>query len=187
MTSPNSYPTSHEQELAPKPIDVGMKTWEATTAESPVVQTKGLGPCIGIAVYDAVKREGRMAHIAVPMLEQQTIADFLGSPVESPADTQNLQVWVRGGQPNLRDEGAKMFSLMGRDVIANSLAAAGISPDQMDVAWDDEPMGSRSTRMILDAQTGQFESLVSPRPEVAVEIGREAIAGASPAIFELAA
>ncbi|MDB5181874.1 MAG: hypothetical protein JWP13_637 [Candidatus Saccharibacteria bacterium] len=176
MISHNASPGQPEQGPS-QPINVGMQGWEKTTAESPIIQTHGLGPCIGIAIYNPADKVGHLAHIATPGAEQQTIADFLSSATDNGAAAQNLQVWVRGGQVNRQNAGSEFIGLFGRQSLVEGLTAAGISAEQMNVEWDENPVESQGTRMKLDATTGEFQSLVAPAPHVAQAIGQEALMG----------
>lgn len=154
-----------------------MKEWNKTAPEAPAIETHGLGPCVGIAIHNPARRQGYMAHIATPLLEHPLIQEMLAVAVTDES-RDGLKVWLRGSRlPAENDDGQRDFVLMGRDIVTNSLEAAGLSPEQIDVQWDEGDMTEPGTRMILDAETGEFQSFKPPVQE-AQAIGLQAVEGA---------
>lgn len=159
-------------------IEVGKRELARTTAESPVVETSGLGPCIGIAVHDPTTRTGYMTYLVMPMGEQPTITALMQSAISGAADPRQLRVWVRGGRaPKDNDRGQRDWQLMQRDIVANSLQQFGLQPTQIDSRWDDADVETTSTHMRLDARTGEFSS-ETPDPEALKASGGTALRAA---------
>jgi chemotaxis protein CheD len=172
-TMTESDSTQPEKTSTPTSIEVGMKEWAKSTLESPILKTRGLGPCIGIATYDPETGIGHLAHIAIPLFEQKSIDAFLQSVLAGATD--DLKIWVRGGQrdPNM----AETFDMpqMGRDMITAQLAALGLPEGNTDIEWDKSGMGAQSTRMSLDTQTGTFETSVAITDQGLRELGNLAM------------
>jgi chemotaxis receptor (MCP) glutamine deamidase CheD len=159
MTNPNAYSQQSGAEQLPPATAVDIREWAKADQENPVIETKGLGPCIGIAAYDPATKTGHMAHIATPMFEQPAIADMLQSVKDTSHDSSNVRIWVRGGQPHPDDATSLMpMGLLNRETVMRNLAEAGFTEDQIDYQFDDAPMGSRSTHMRLDTLSGEFEA-----------------------------
>lgn len=74
-------------------IDMG----ETKTAVAPaIMETTGLGPCIGIIVYDKKLKKGTVAHYPHPNDE---IAQLITEVDQQYPNKKNLSAWVGGGGP----------------------------------------------------------------------------------------
>lgn len=160
------------EHTTPLPIEVGMKEWRKSDSNQPVVETKGLGPCIGVAVWDSASKIGHMYHVARPTFEQEQIPAFLSSIRESSPDSETLKVWLRGGQKS-GNTAIVDFDQDERDYALGVLQSTlNVKDSQMDVVWDESPVGSQGTRMQLDTRTGEFLAEVRPFPQTAQDIGK---------------
>jgi len=89
-------------------INVGMNTWGITKSDHkyPILKTKGLGPCVGVALYDPDKKVAGLVHIVEPRYEpkwQEVCQDIVNTvtPMEKlGANRKTLEVSIIGGYPN---------------------------------------------------------------------------------------
>lgn|GEM_PF-1865879 len=143
----------HDQQ--PGDAEVIVEQGEWGEAEGPQkIETLGLGTCIGVATYDPYKKHGHMAHFQAPKtLEQRMVTEFLDSVTHSASATDNLRVWLRGGQL-VPDPEMIIEARENREYLLDAIEAAGIQPSQIDIHWDTSDV--TSTSISLDCSTGEF-------------------------------
>jgi hypothetical protein len=140
----------HERHL----VDVDVEEWEIARGDS-ILETRGLGPCIGIAAYDPVTRTGHMLHTANPHAAPMVLDEFFGSIAETAHDPERVIFYVRGGHP-CQIEGCEDSTETARQVTLDRLKAFGRSAMSADVEWTENPEGVVDMR--LDTWTGEFVS-----------------------------
>lgn len=122
-----------------------------------VLYTRGLGACIGVAVYDASTKIGHMAHIYSTLGAQKTTLEPLLDSVRlgSTPDSE-LSAWVMGGSSEASIRGEKIL----RTRTVSGLAKLALDPESLSINWNDDEHTLVS--MALDCGTGELEVVKSP-------------------------
>lgn len=169
---------------------VDMKTWAASTDEKPFIATNGLGPCIGVALYDSGSKKGWVGHFANAVLETEALHAMLTDAVSTAGEAGGLHVYVRGGQDSRRlQQRAAAGDLVidigaaNKDTVAEALEQHGIEPSQTDTQYDerywDDPGQEGCTRILLDTRTGDLHEWRKETGEVIQKVGSLGIAGSA--------
>lgn len=148
----------------PEVIDVGMSEW-AVSENDGIIETYGLGLCIGVAIYDSRLRVGYLAHTASYLFPPAGYTDGLSNMLEAVKDRggqpADLKVWIGGGRLGgelfPQPEYNKML-LTKRSQYLARLAELGIPGSQIEVHWNG-PL--ESLAMALDCSTGECTLEVS--------------------------
>lgn len=161
--------------LVPKEVAfVEMKQWRATSdqAEQTTLATIGLGPCIGLTLYNATTKQGWMGHFANPVFEEASVAAMLDEAASSGSPA-TMKIWVRGGQnnPNKPDEIGIDFSAMGKERITDLLSSRKFTIDAADIAYDSRSWAEGATVQRLDVKTGEFQSVVMGAETIPRQLG----------------
>lgn len=147
--------------------DVRVGIADLNTVEAPgKIITVGLGSCIGIAIYDRIKRIGGLAHIMLPDSTQfsnvtnpMKFADLaipmLVEKMEKMGSSKrNMKAKIAGGASMFNFSDKNMITDIGsRNGIAVKVALekAGIPLIAEDIG------GNKGRTVILDADTGAFQ------------------------------
>lgn len=147
--------------------DVRVGIADLNTVEAPgKIITVGLGSCIGIAVYDRIKRIGGLAHIMLPDSKQfsnvtnpMKFAD-LALPIlvenmeKMGASKRNMKAKIAGG--------ASMFNFSDKNMVTDIGARNGIAVKEalqkQGIPLIAEDIGGNKGRtIVLDTTTGNLE------------------------------
>lgn len=147
--------------------DVRVGIADLNTVEAPgKIITVGLGSCIGIAIYDRIKRIGGLAHIMLPDSKQfsnvtnpMKFAD-LAIPMlvekmeKMGANKRNMKAKIAGG--------ASMFNFSDKNMITDIGARNGVAVkealEKAGIPLVAEDIGGNKGRtVILDADTGALQ------------------------------
>jgi len=143
-------------------IKVGIADMNVGTGTS-VLKTTGLGSCVGVTLYDPVKRIGGMAHIMLPSSEiargpatnpakyaDTAIPTLLERMLEAGAVVRRLVAKLAGG--------AQMFAFAGQDTMRigpRNVETCKAMLAELDIPLVAEDTGSNYGRTIeLDSATG---------------------------------
>ncbi len=89
-------------------IIVELDDW--AQAEGPtLLETRGLGPCFGVVIYNPRTETGYMGHFPAPHITGGKLLDMLdAATAEDGTNPAELLVWIRGGEqePELDEESA---------------------------------------------------------------------------------
>lgn len=154
-------------ERNPVTIDVDIDEWEKAQGDS-ILETRGLGPCIGIASYDPISRTGHLLHAANPDSSPDLLDEFFDSIKETAHDPSQVVFYVRGGHAFQIDE--TELSEGSRQVTYERLREFGGMALFADVEWTENPEGVVDMR--LDTLTGSFESESTTLLELLEQLGR---------------
>ncbi len=145
-------------------IKVGMADLNICNAPD-MITTLGLGSCIGIALYDPVKKIGGLAHIMLPdstqMRNNTNIAKFADTGIE-----ELVRKMVAAGAQKSRlvakiAGGARMFEVSGLSAVGNvgerNALASKAKLKQMGIPLLAEEIGKNYGRTVeLYTETGEF-------------------------------
>jgi hypothetical protein len=148
-------------ERDPQVVDVGTDEWCAASGNS-ILETRGLGPCVGIASYDLATRTGHMLHTTNPHLSPKLLDAFFESVAKKAKDTETVVFYVRGGQPEPGSHDA--MTEEARTATLARLKEFGGMATQADVEWLDNPEGVVDIE--LDTMTGKFKAESTTVPEL---------------------
>lgn len=141
-------PEVHSQEIdaATADIRIDQGQWVPTyNGES--IGTEGLGPCIGLAVFNRRTRAGYMAHtVGFVTTAVDEMLDKIAAETE---DRTDLLAWPAGGETSV----AREETLEAREHTLQSLAELGIPPENIKEEWGENP--DEMIHMVLDTTTGQ--------------------------------
>lgn len=127
-------------------IEVNMGEWKRVAGDQ-VIGTFGLGPCIGLAVYDPSEGVGFMAHTAA--MELYTVRAMLDRVAKDGLQPDQLQAWLSGGDI-IEFEGGSYYETIREDAHA-ILIARGLLEKNIAMSWvEDEGLAD----MTLDCGTG---------------------------------
>lgn len=103
-------------------IEVGMGHMQLHATPS-ILVTRGLGSCVGITLYDRVKKIGAMAHSMLPDINKATVktnkARFVNSAIEKMFEDLRNEGCNRLHLEAKLFGGAKMFSFISSDSCLN--------------------------------------------------------------------
>jgi len=113
---------SQEGAIGRKRIEVSMS--EMKIAKAPgVMITRGLGSCLGITIYDSIKKIGAMAHPMLPDIDKAKIKSnpfrFVNSVINKMVEDLQKQGCLKRNLVAKLFGGAHMFSFIAQDSILN--------------------------------------------------------------------
>lgn len=169
MTNENTRQTHNQLIDSLHAVEVPQNQWAQSDDNKGVLFTHGLGPCIGVTMYDPVTKKGFMAHavqIVNPEIGKGVLSEMVSAVRTVVDDTTRLKIWVRGGQTDaaIVDRAARRdgidFSQMGKDFLDQYIEdLVGSDKSRVDIQYDPEPMwGDSATMQRLDTTTGEFTS-----------------------------
>ena len=124
------------------------------------LRTSGLGPCLGIALFDSTKRRGSLGH-STGYPDKFFLENFGKELKKYYKDKTIVKIWLRGvSQPTLKDNeenpGLNESCIKSRLEVINFLKNLGFKEDQIDVNWQQSPL--ESTTITLDLSSGTMQS-----------------------------
>lgn len=125
-----------------------------------VLETDGLGPCTGLAIFDPESRTGHLGHTVMPH-EDNLFDDMIQSALDLQEDPSKWKVWIRGSAINriiLEDDPEfdyEAYHQESRNYLLGQLSKAGVT--EIDVEWSDP---DDVVSMRLDCNKGICEILV---------------------------
>ena len=162
-------PPKRHFETAPfyESIEVGMEEWAMGTAGQ-IVETAGLGPCIGIAIHDEDSKIGHILHITVPEDDEHILNDFLQSVANHTTDISKLCAWIRGGSLsggkydhlNISGIDTKDYEKQNRKYAKQALMEFGIPEGRIKEELSD--IEEDTVHMALNCSTGKCEIIREP-------------------------
>lgn len=146
-----------------KALVVGVADMVASNDASAELVTYSLGSCLGITIYDAVKRVGGLLHIMLPdskidanraqsaplMFVDTGVPRLFQAVCNLGADRGRLAVKVAGGAQLLDEQGVFSIGKRNHEALSGLLARNGY----VICAWDVGGLSSRTLRM--DLMTGE--------------------------------
>ncbi len=135
-------------------IPVKMFEWKIAGPDS-LLFTEGLGPCIGLALWDPETKKGLLGHWAAAVHEEPDIREAMSSFV-SPGNL-TVNAYLRGGEIDGDEFGEKKLIRDSRKVVLKLLSLFGIATEKIDTQWSKGPGSSVS--MWLSVDTGKFTSI----------------------------
>lgn len=127
-------------------IEVEMGEW-AEARNGRVIKTGGLGPCIGVAIYDPLEKKGYIAHTMGA--ESETIADLSEKLAVKIKNTSKLKVWISGGEINGEDKYYPEF----REDVISLITGLGVIKDNIEIKWIN--FHGQWGNLTLDCGTGE--------------------------------
>jgi chemotaxis receptor (MCP) glutamine deamidase CheD len=147
-----------------------MGEWREGQDDS-VLETRNLGPCIGIAIYELRSKKGFLGHIPLPQdlysayneLEDHLRVVF----ADQPDSFSRMKAWLSGGSSLLASAitpGTVGFIKENQDFVASALTDIGIPKESVQVSWT--PENHLSANMSLNCATGtcQIDFIRRPNP-----------------------
>ena len=124
-----------------------MGQWDMATAQS--IGTLGLGPCIGVAVYDPTYLRGYLSHAFADDLS--VIETMLAKITDDTDEMINLDCWVSGGEVF---PGCEQLCESARTDTLKLLGNIGLRENQTELLWVED---AGCAIMTLDCLSGQCE------------------------------
>lgn len=150
------------ENIVKEPIRVDMDEWVRVDAPA-TVETTGLGPCVGVIMYDSGIKTAMVGHFVDPRTfanpkEEERSYSFNEMLDESRGvfkDGSHLRVWL-GGQSPVMDDRFSGFpeDRAVRAFVLESFEKLGVKRDQIKVCWQDS---NQSTIMAIDTSAGLVE------------------------------
>ncbi len=125
---------------------------ECKFAEYPnIIETMGLGPCIGIIIHDPEKKAAFVGHYPEPRLHFNEIFD---KSKEFFKDKKRLKVYIGGGAPDIYDAPNFTTDKEIRKFVKNKLEEEGFHKSQITTKYQDS---TEITVMRVDTFLGTVE------------------------------
>jgi hypothetical protein len=150
------FMSDFSRERFPEDADVWVEVMDWEKAFAPqVIGTQGLGPCVGVAIYNAKLREGYVGHFAGHPAEAITVEEMVNEALLETSSPTELKAWVRGGSPDPGLDGDYKDSKAIRVEITELFPKLGLI--DVDIEWADS--SDSSVDLVLDCSTGAFRSV----------------------------
>lgn len=147
-------PEPREPKPGPEVVSVPMWGIESAQDEA-ILETRNLGPCVGIAIYEPESRTGYLAHIPNPELPDSRYGDLeaelIGRFAESAEAFKRMRAWLAGGKYLA---GYEKAGQQARDWVVEGLILMGIPQDAIQQMWTKDQY---SAGMRLDCSQGICE------------------------------
>lgn len=142
-------------EVNPNLIVVEMNEW-GIGKDNSVIATYGLGPCVGIIVYNHALKEALVGHWMDPSGIEDHISLRIGEFI-SGAEMSGFKAYLGGGGPT--ELTAEYIALMHRDRNAamRALKANGLMDGQISVNWLVD--GFQTGYMEINTSTGEVKNI----------------------------
>jgi len=141
-----------EYEEEPKTIEVSQDdVWKIGRAPD-TIETTGLGPCVGVIIYDSEKKEAMVGHFVDPRID-----DFKGMLSEAQrhfSNIKNVKVFIGGGAPDSSDYRTYQDSKDMRNFVDGELQAQGFQEAQITKKYQNS---MESTILRIDLSDGNVE------------------------------
>jgi len=143
-------------------VEVLPGKWEIGQA-SDVLYTRGVGACLGIAVYDTANAIGHMAHVfSTDGSQRAVLGPFIDSINLHAADPASLIGWVAGASSEANVAESRDPDTLLRTQALSRLGSLGLSPENLHVDWNDDE--SLLLAMSLDCASGAYAMLKTSIP-----------------------
>lgn len=110
------------REEQPEMIEVEQGVWKVAKAPD-IIETTGLGPCLGIILYDKKEKQAAVGHFANP--EQGELENFFVQVRQLFLDKKNLKVYVGGMCYDLMNAPDFVVDKAARDFVVRELKNQG--------------------------------------------------------------
>lgn len=148
MSRNNRFETREFPE-EPETIEVGQTDgWKITKAPN-IIETTGLGPCVGVIVYDPESKQAMVGHFVDP-----TVDDFPGmldEAVKHFPDKSKLKIYIGGGAPEPDDAPHFTHDKEKRAFVKKQLVDHGFQNSQITTRYQNS---NDSTILRIDTSTG---------------------------------
>ena len=155
MTERNQvmYPSHDNQERSYKDyIEVGMSEWKIARPGT-LLLTEGLGPCIGLAIYNSKRKIAAMGHYPAASYTTNVIASNVRKFLTN-SSIEDIKVYIRGGYL-FRDYNV----IADREAMIDILQQAGLNESQIDILWTENP--DDFAAMNIDPKDGKFNYIIA--------------------------
>jgi chemotaxis protein CheD len=152
---------------------IGLAEFAVSTSPDVILSTYSLGSCLGVALYDPLRRVGGMAHVMLPnsvispdkaaarpgMFIDTALPALWRAAANCGADPSRLLVYVAGGAQIMDDAGFFSIGKRNYEALAAFLRQQGLRPQA-------EAVGGMVNRtMYLHIATGAVWLKVSGQPQ----------------------
>lgn len=159
-------------------INVGMSQIEVSAIQDTILLAPGLGSCIGLAIYDPVKKIAGMAHIVLPDSEKvakdseplgkyanTAVPELFKKLLSLGANKKDFIIKIAGGSQmfNFKQE-SNVLNIGTRNIIAvkTALTKEGAIILKADTG------GNKGRTFKLDAKTGKFSVKIIGQDEIEI-------------------
>jgi chemotaxis receptor (MCP) glutamine deamidase CheD len=139
---------SYDKPSLPPAVEVAWDDFGKGTRLDTLI-TSGIGPCIGLAVYEPETKRGYLGH-ADMYSSSNVFGEMLKNIIEGGSDVNKLRCWLRGGVPIL--ESPKSTTVFRERVIARVLSS-GIKEENISIEWNEDE--DVILNMELDCRKGE--------------------------------
>jgi len=142
----------HEQP-EPETIEVSESDeWKITKAPH-IIETTGLGPCIGVIIYDPQSKNAMVGHFADP--RPDNLEGMLDEAIKTFPDTTKIKIYVGGGSPELCCDPHLTNDKAIKNFVKQQLEAHGFQDSQITTHY--LSLSNETTIMRIDTSTGVVE------------------------------
>lgn len=145
----SDHPENHSEEA-----DIQLDQNEWTYADAPlIVETTGLGPCIGIIIYDNTKKGAFVGHFTYPLYEPQEFNEMLSAAKKRFKSISSVKVYVGGGSAVDPDDAQELkHDKENHAFVKKELLALGFRDDQLEITYQNS---NQSTILGINTSTGE--------------------------------
>jgi|ETNmetMinimDraft_20_1059909.scaffolds.fasta_scaffold72068_2 hypothetical protein len=150
MSEINRFETREQPE--PETIEVSQGDgWKITKAPN-VIETTGLGPCVGVIVYSPESKEAMVGHFIDPRVDN--LSGMLDEAIKRYPDTTKLKVYVGGQAPDTDDAPHFTEDKAVRAFVKQQLESHGFQNSQITTRYQNS---NDSTILRIDTSTGSVD------------------------------
>ncbi len=147
MSEINRFETREQPE--PETIEVSQwDNWKITKAPN-VIETTGLGPCVGCIVYNPDSKEAMVGHFIDPRVDN--LQGMLDEAVQRFPDITKLKIYIGGGAPEPDDAPDFTDDKAKRAFVEQQLESHGFQNSQITTHYQNS---NDSTILRIDTSTG---------------------------------
>ena len=138
----------------PEFIEVDMDEW-FIAASPTIIETTGLGPCLGIIIYDPVSHQAIVGHFPDPY-ESIDFQTMLKSAVKEMPTSKQVKIYIGGCSPVYSPEHPDpyAYSKLQRVYVKKQLIKYGFKENQITTRYNNS---EDTTVLRIDTQTGKVD------------------------------
>ena len=150
MSETNRFETREQPE--PETIEVSQwDSWKITKAPN-VIETTGLGPCVGVIVYDTESKQAMVGHFVDPRVDN--LQGMLDEAVQLFPNVSKVKIYVGGQEPDTDDAPHFTEDKAIRAFVKQQLETHGFQNSQITTKYQDS---ASSTILRIDTSTGAVD------------------------------
>lgn len=152
-----------------KDIDGSIRVWAGKWekgSQSDILYTRGIGACIGVAIYDRLTKIGHMAHVfSTDSSQREVLEPMIESVIDLRSnEPSSLKGWVVGGSSEADMASSRLTDPVLRMAAISRLGELGLDDQSLTVEWNNDE--SLLVGMSLDCAEGEVTTIAKLIPPI---------------------